>query len=587
MGSAEEAASREKVAEIAAGLRERLLNSLGMLAWLVGVPFMMLATAVEVWRGTWSRPTFILELMFIPLLAVVARSRVVPYRARVGITASLLLALSLLALINFGPNLGVGMVFAMASLICTFLVGAWGLVATISILGVGAGLVAYAGFSGWIVPHNPLMSPSDWARMGVTFVGINLILSAFLTMMERSMTQAVEAQAAAHQREQEADKQRARALESNLERERLQSLGQLAGGVAHDVNNALMAVQMWSEALALDLPAQSEQRSMLGHIQKAADRCTATVRQLVSFSKDHGASEEESCQVRELLPQLTKSIAAGIPESISLELQQDDSPFEVTIGGPQLEQALLNLIFNARDAMPDGGRLAVRVRHDPTTQEDIIEVQDDGVGMSAEVAERAFEPFFTTKDAAGTGLGLAMVWGTVTGAGGSVELATAPGEGSTVTLRLPTENAVRVSERRSRDGAPDASLEGMTALVIEDEPLVLRGLQVTLERLGMLPVLAKSVEEAELQLSQLKQVDLLLTDAVLPGGGAVDFIHRFRERYPNTPVLLCSGYLGDARWKNLLEQPAFSFLSKPFTMATLSKAVRDLLTSERAQAAIQ
>jgi CheY-like chemotaxis protein len=344
-----------------------------------------------------------------------------------------------------------------------------------------------------------------------------------------------------------------------------------------------MVLQLHLELLESEVHLTPGVQDAIDKMRGGIRRIAETSRNLLSFAKEPPMGEEsELCQVRDVVPRLIETVRRVVPENIAIEVGLDESADAVSLASPALEQALLNLILNARDAMKGGGTLSVRVQHDPSAKLDVITVADTGGGMPPEVAERAFEPFYTTKEELGTGLGLAMVWGTVTGAGGTVELDTAPGGGTTFTLRLPTRPRAGVpGASDSEEADVGADLAGVRVLVVEDDRSVADGIQATLDRLGAVPRMATSVAEAQQQLREDTEVDLLITDSVLPGGGTGEFLVGFRDSHPGAAVLLCSGYVDEPWPIDVLREPACAFLRKPFGSADLARTARRLLEQSR------
>ncbi len=226
-------------------------------------------------------------------------------------------------------------------------------------------------------------------------------------------------------------------LEARLHRvDRLESIGRLAGGIAHDFNNLLAVIRNYAQFLIEDLPEGSQSREDLEQIRRAVDRATSLTRQLLIFARKE-RSAPRPLQLNEIVGDTERLLHRTLGEDIHLRTRLDHGLPPVELDPGQAEQVLINLALNARDAMPTGGTLTISTaRGDGDTV--LLSVSDTGTGMSDEVADRAFEPFFTNKpEGKGTGLGLAMVYGVITGAGGNVDLETAEGEGTTLTLSLP------------------------------------------------------------------------------------------------------------------------------------------------------
>ena len=367
-----------------------------------------------------------------------------------------------------------------------------------------------------------------------------------------------------------------------LESQKLEAVGQLAGGIAHDFNNLLLVVQGYTSIVAESLPDDDPRASDLAEAHAAAARAAALTKQLLTFSRRELAAPV-TIDVNEALRRIETMLRRVIRTNIELELALDPGAGSTTIDPVQLEQVVLNLVLNARDAIADGGRITISSRQVDVDERHlrrhpglglgphvVIGVSDDGEGMSREVAERIFEPFFTTKPrGTGTGLGLAVTHGIVRQAGGLVSVQSEPGVGSSFTVYLP---ASRPSETTD-DDPPDTTTElpAATVLVAEDEPGIRRLIERILVDAGATPVVAASAEEAlELAHELDGKFDLLLTDLVMPGKGGLELAEALASSYGSGPALFISGYSDDS-------EPArpdrAAYLQKPFTRDTLLRAV--------------
>jgi PAS domain S-box-containing protein len=355
--------------------------------------------------------------------------------------------------------------------------------------------------------------------------------------------------------------------------QRLESVGQLAGGVAHDFNNLLSVILTCVGFAERELPAEHPVRADVEEIGHAADRAAALTRQLLMFSRREVVTPEVidvGAMVRDLERLLTRTLSERIALLISIG---PDLP-TVLADRARLEQVLINLAVNARDAMPDGGTLTIAVdEHDGRVR---ITVSDDGAGMLEEVRERAFEPFFTTKaPGEGTGLGLATVHGIVTDSGGSVELSSEPGEGTVVTVLLPGCDE-EIYEPEAPPGLGERALGTARVLVVEDQESVRRQACRILAAHGYEVHDASGAEQA---LADWRPVDVLVTDVVMPGMSGLELARSAGERTPDLRVVYMSGHTEDtvvhdgARTRNL------SYLQKPFTRASLLRAVEDALAA--------
>lgn len=380
---------------------------------------------------------------------------------------------------------------------------------------------------------------------------------------------------------------------------RLQAVGKLAGGMAHEVNNMLTAVVGFAEFVLQGLPHGHPQRPDVNEILKAAGRGAAITQQVLAFSRQQvlqPATLDLNSLLRELRPLLSRLV--GADTRVDFRFAEPLAPVRVDKG--QFEQVLVNLAANARDAMPEGGRLSVetselelddecvRARHALELAPGryvVVTVSDTGTGMNDQVRARAFEPFFTTKaPGRGTGLGLASVYGTVKQSGGDVWLDSAPGGGTSVKIVLPASSGeVRGPRGPGESGRPAGGRE--TVLVVDDEPVVRTMARRSLEVEGY-RVLEAEDGAAAVQLARdgATQFDLVLCDVVMPGLNGKEVRAELEALRPGVPVVFMSGYTGEeVRHRGLL--PAGSaFVPKPFGPTTLARRVRDALDRATASA---
>ena len=385
-----------------------------------------------------------------------------------------------------------------------------------------------------------------------------------------------------------------RALEHQLDRaQRLEAIGRLAGGIAHDFNNLLTIIRAHSDFLVMELPDSGPLLEELRAIQNAADRAADLTSQLLAFSREQ-VLRPRVVDMNEVVQAMDRLLGRVIGEPIEIRTELHPEPLPVEVDPGRLEHAIVNLAVNARDAMSDGGTLtlATALETDPldatgTLELDdalqagpraVLAVADTGVGMTEETAARVFEPFFTTKaHGEGTGLGLATTYGFVTQSGGAIAVDSEPGQGTVFMLRFTLAEGVPESARGEAAKAVD-SLGGITVLVVEDDPGVLRVIQKTLGRAGCI---VRSVQTGEAALEILDaerhSLDLVLTDLVLPGVGGRHVVDHAIGSEPALPVLVMSGYAADSPGHSAELPPEAAFLPKPFTPARLVDRVRETL----------
>jgi len=371
-----------------------------------------------------------------------------------------------------------------------------------------------------------------------------------------------------------------------LQAHRLDSVGRLAGGVAHDFNNILSVILGAGELALADAQLPPEARDRVGEIQAAASRATGLVQQLLQFAKRRpGDARVVSLRnlVHELEPLLRRLVGAGIELAVAV----GDAPLHVRVDPSQLEQVVMNLAANARDAMPDGGRLVLEAR---TLRADapsrlnhgdlpdgpcvLLAVVDNGTGMPEEVRAHALEPFFTTKETGkGTGLGLSICWGIVKQAGGSVAIESEPGKGTRIEVVLPLAEAPAADTTPVAEAPLPRGRESL--LLVEDDPAVRRVLEPMLAWLGYRVTAVAGGEEAlALLRARPELAQLVVTDIVMPRMSGMQLAREAREIAPALRLLFVSGYAG----KGGVEAPKCApLLQKPVTFHSLAHAVRAAL----------
>ena len=377
-----------------------------------------------------------------------------------------------------------------------------------------------------------------------------------------------------------------RRLEAQLRQsQKLEAIGQLAGGLAHDFNNVLVGIGGFAE-LAQRHKLQGEALAdAMGEIRRATRRGSDLIRQLLAFSRQ-GRESEVPIDIAYTVQATIRLLSHSIDRSIAIRAELgDDLP--AVVGDPsRLENALLNLGLNARDAMPEGGALvyrARRVRLDARAcppgllpgEHIELQVADTGAGMSDEVKARIFEPFFTTKGAGeGTGLGLAGVYGCVQSHGGHIEVETAPGQGTTFTMWLPLNDSDAIGVVTDHGLRGDLLHGTGHVLVVDDEDLVRTFAEQALEQLGYGVSLAEDgVEAVAWCEAHPGAADLVLLDMVMPRLGGLDAFRAILRAAPDTPVVVTSGYSRDNVAAGCLAEGARAFLPKPFTMEELANTV--------------
>ncbi|HEV8382971.1 MAG TPA: response regulator [Gemmatimonadales bacterium] len=381
-----------------------------------------------------------------------------------------------------------------------------------------------------------------------------------------------------------------RALERQfLQAQKMEAVGRLAGGVAHDFNNLLTAILGYADLLLDGLPTLSPLRPDLEEIRKAANRAAGLTRQLLAFSRKQ-ILEMRVLDLNELIADTEKMLRRLLGEDIDVVTNLEPALGAVRVDAGQLEQVIVNLAVNARDAMPEGGRLTIETRNaeldDAYVREHVpvqpgryvrLAVSDTGTGMSAETMSHVFEPFFTTKEVGkGTGLGLATVYGIVKQSGGYVWCYSERGEGTTFKVYLPRVDAP-VDQFPARAALP-RTLGSETILLVEDEAALRLLTRRVLEKHGY-TVLEAGTRDAALALARehAGPIHLLLADVVLPGASGPTLAGELLSRRADLKVLFMSGYTEDAIVHRGVLAPNTAFINKPFSGDNLAAKVREVL----------
>jgi two-component system cell cycle sensor histidine kinase/response regulator CckA len=381
-------------------------------------------------------------------------------------------------------------------------------------------------------------------------------------------------------------------LEARLrDANKMEALARFARGVAHDFNNVVTAVAANCDLLLEDLAPEDPRRTEITAIRAAVDRATELTRRLFALGAEQPVEPEVldlNALVRGAEGEL--SILAGSGIALATALEPRSSPVSASAG--ELKQALLNLVLNARDAMPAGGQITIETdnvvldevyaadhRLMPPGPYSLLAVTDTGTGMDAATRAHLFEPYFTTKDRdTRTGLGLATVYGAVKRFGGFVWVYSEPELGTSVKIYLPRARPTEPTPAPLRSPLPIASLRGTeTVLLVEDEDAVRAVARHVLERHGYAVIEAARPEDALALTEGTQAVDLLLTDIVMPGLGGRALAAQFTARRPGTRVLFMSGYPAAAIGRHQMLERGLAFLQKPFSAVALAQKVREVL----------
>jgi two-component system, cell cycle sensor histidine kinase and response regulator CckA len=387
-------------------------------------------------------------------------------------------------------------------------------------------------------------------------------------------------------REAAGRRDRRRLEEQFRQAQKMEAIGRLAGGVAHDFNNLLTVITGYAELLLIDSEMNESTRSAVHEIKRAAERGGSLTRQLLIFSRKQKLNPR-SVNLNDLVSNMEKMLRRLIGEDISLQTALRPDLGAVRTDAGQFEQVIMNMVVNARDAMPDGGKLTIETANVTWTEPQyglpagpyvMLAISDTGIGMDADTRSHIFEPFFTTKEAGkGTGLGLATAYGIIRQSGGSIWLYSEPGQGTTFKVYLPRtdeplETAVpEVSRITSMNGSE-------TVLVVEDDPEVRRLICEILRSRGYRVLEGANGEQAfELARSCPDPVPLVVADVILPEMSGPEVVRQLAGWQPGIRALFISGYTDEAMLRHGMLRSGVMFLSKPFLPDDLARKVREVL----------
>jgi PAS domain S-box-containing protein len=388
--------------------------------------------------------------------------------------------------------------------------------------------------------------------------------------------------------------ERKRLEEQFLQAQKMRAIGQLAGGVAHDFNNLLTTILGYCELLQQRLPAHDPLRGYVTEIAEAGQRASALTTQLLAFGRKQ-ILRPLPIDLNDVIDGMDRLLRRLVGEGVQLETRLDRELGTVRADPGQVEQVLMNLVLNARDAMPRGGRVIVETRNEWIAAGSapdetglapgayaVMSVTDTGLGMDAAVRAQLFEPFFTTKEKGkGTGLGLSTVYGIVKQSGGAITVASEPDRGTRFDVYLPMAGAADVPAPREREAHPDegAPVGGSeTVLVVEDDATLRELARRVLEENGYRVLDAPSGIDALAMVDRVGEpIHLLLTDVVMPRMSGAALAEGVRNRHPETRIVFMSGFTDEAAVRQAAAAGAIRFLQKPYTPVTLLHIIRAAL----------
>ncbi len=388
-----------------------------------------------------------------------------------------------------------------------------------------------------------------------------------------------------------AEEERERMEAQLLQAQKMEAIGTLAAGVAHDFNNLLTAIQGYTEVAAMKLDQDHPARKDLEYVLNASSKAANLVRQLLLFSRKQ-PMEMEVVDLNELIEGLLKMLKRIIGEDIEIITRLESNLLPVKADPGQVEQIVMNLAVNARDAMPNGGTLTLETASVELTKETAqiiphgrpglfvrLTVSDTGHGMDEETMSHIFEPFFTTKGPAhGTGLGLSVVYGIVNQHGGWINCFSAPGEGTTFRIYFPAEEvAAQSGASLPRTGEAPRG-RGELVLLVEDDPMVLTMAKEGLETFGYKVITASNMADARAVMAEADtRPDLIFSDVILPDGDGIEVVTGAMKRWPGIRVLLASGYTDEKTGVAIAREFRFPFLKKPYSVEEMLIKVREAL----------
>ena len=362
--------------------------------------------------------------------------------------------------------------------------------------------------------------------------------------------------------------------------QKMEALGQLTGGLAHDFNNLLTAILGASDLASRNLEKPDKLRTLLDGIRNSAQRGASLTKQLLAFARAQPL-DIKSVDLKSFLGDVTTLLRPSLRSNIELVIELADQLWKVDVDEGALELSLLNLAFNARDAMKDGGTLKISAINQLLEGKPeglrgnhvALRVADSGTGMSPETMDRVFEPFFTTKTfGEGTGLGLSQVFGFAKQLGGAVTVESKPDEGSAFIIYLPASKTAPATDVSHADGVPARG----RALIVEDDLLVAELAAGMFEELGFEPIVSHSAKEALEELAAGERPQVMFSDVVMPGGiSGIELAHKVRTRFPELPILLTTGYSEDVGGTH-----GFTILQKPYELDSLTRALAGVLRRE-------
>ena len=521
-----------------------------------------------------SHPAFVAMLVGYGAIVALRLLSALPYRVRaVGLSGACFVAASSAVLLR-GLAPAPVLLLGLSVVIATLFLGRTGMLASLLLMGA---TVALFGRPEPSDIYSPWSSALDVVCVtGVMTVIVQFVVSRLERSLDESSTALERLRAEQSLRERTQD-DLTRAHATLQQTQKLDAVGRLAGGVAHDFNNTLQVVLGWTELLRDETQLQ-QLHDGIEQIHSAAERSRGLTRQLLTFSRPE-LSSPTRVELHKFLPSLVKSYRRLLPGDISFVVHTDQD-LSILMDEGHLSQILLNIVLNARDAMPTGGTLTLIGKFSPRAELPTrvngfdggaveIEVTDTGIGMDEETLSRVFEPFFTTKGTRGTGLGLSTVYGVVQRAHGFIDIQSERGKGTTVRLAFPPLTST-VDTRPATGARALRPSVGQAVLLAEDDRDVRITLAQAFRRAGHRVVEVGDVEAGRVVVREHgAEFAVLVTDGIMPGGSTRQLIDDFLVARPDGRVVVCSGYIDDELSLRDLSAQAFEFVQKPFSPSEL------------------
>lgn len=588
-------------------LRERILTALLFVCSTVSIPAILVSLVKQIPTGQWTAATMGVFLYLVYPTVFVFRNRLA-YQTKAIIGVGAIIVFSTINLALYGID-SVAIWTMLATCVCaTVLLGSKAGLKTILICALCIAVVGLLVISGtmeikYLSRGENAYSASWWLLVIFSFIMLGLMVVLSPGVVEHYLVQALHA---VGERENElrktneslwveiaerkqAEQEKKVLVDQLSQAQKLEALGKLAGFVAHDFNNILMAIKGYCELLTDDFEPGSSTRDDLDEINMAADRATALTGQLLAFSRKQVISPS-IVNLNEIIRKSGKLLGRLVGEDIKIDYNLEEDLQYIKFDPHQIDQIIINLAVNARDAMPQGGAIQISTRSKIMTKEDreknpdiceggyvVLKFRDTGEGMDEQTQSRIFEPFFSTKDEGrGTGLGLATVREIVKKNKGSISVTSKKNQGTIFEVLIPQEKTH--SQISSVPPLPTMPARNETVLLVEDEEMVRVLVERMLDQLGYIVLTARDGERAiDTVKTHTGNIDLLLTDVIMPNMTGQVLKEKVATLNPRIRVLFMSGYTSDILSRQGIREDETHIIDKPFTIKHLSRRIREIL----------